>query len=285
LNGQPLAQVNSGSPETATWLHTDQLGTPRFGTNSAGTQVWAWNSDAFGNGTPTGSVTVNLRLPGQFYDPESGLSYNWNRYYSPALGRYITSDPIGLAGGMNTFNYVGQSPLMWDDFLGWTATCPPDISGVNTNSCTPNAPEGFSPYSGFSSVYHCGGTGYMENREDLSTTEKDPVAECVYDQTGGGFDNTHPYRMCQGTADHSPVYLDRPESWGNVGPHRSKDPGGPNGKLPSGETLGEAASKESEHYQNDFKNDPEAVKTQEQIHKSGLLPPRPMTPMPVPGGQ
>ncbi len=68
LNGQPLAQVNAGSPETATWLHTDQLGTPRFGTNAAGTQVWAWNSDAFGNGTPTGSITVNLRLPGQYFD-------------------------------------------------------------------------------------------------------------------------------------------------------------------------------------------------------------------------
>jgi RHS repeat-associated protein len=118
LNGQPLAQVNSGSPETATWLHTDQLGTPRFGTNSAGTQVWAWNSDAFGNGTPTGSVTVNLRLPGQYYDSESGLFYNWNRYYSPSLGRYITSDPIGLDGGLNTFNYVYQSPLMYMDPLG-----------------------------------------------------------------------------------------------------------------------------------------------------------------------
>ncbi len=118
LNGNPLAQVNVGSPETATWLHTDQLGTPRFGTNAAGTQVWAWNSDAFGNGTPTGSVTVNLRLPGQYFDSESGLFNNWNRYYNPALGRYITSDPIGLAGGSNTFNYAQQSPLKYTDLTG-----------------------------------------------------------------------------------------------------------------------------------------------------------------------
>jgi RHS repeat-associated protein len=118
LNGQPLAQVNAGSPEFVTYLHPDHLGTPRYGTNSAGTQVWNWTSDAFGNGTPTGSVTVNLRMPGQYYDSESGLFYNWNRYYSPALGRYITSDPIGLAGGLNTFNYVDQSPVMYFDPLG-----------------------------------------------------------------------------------------------------------------------------------------------------------------------
>ena len=50
-------------------------------------------------------------MPGQYYDSESGLFYNQNRYYAPALGRYISSDPIGLAGGLNTFNYAFQSPL------------------------------------------------------------------------------------------------------------------------------------------------------------------------------
>lgn len=96
LNGAPLAQINTGSPETLTYLHPDHLGTPKFGTNAGGTQVWAWAPDAFGNGTPSGSVTVNLRMPGQYFDAESGLFYNWNRYYNPAIGRYISPDPIGL---------------------------------------------------------------------------------------------------------------------------------------------------------------------------------------------
>jgi len=115
LNGSPLAQVDAGSPEVLTYLHTDHLGTPRFGTNTAGTQVWSWYSDAFGVGAPSGSRTVNLRMPGQYYDSQSGLFYNWNRYYNPATGRYVSSDPIGLEGGLNTFNYVEASPVMYSD--------------------------------------------------------------------------------------------------------------------------------------------------------------------------
>ncbi|MBI1215901.1 MAG: hypothetical protein GC185_08805 [Alphaproteobacteria bacterium] len=118
LNGAPLAQIDAGSPEVLTYLHTDHLGTPRFATNTGGTQVWSWNNDAFGTSTPSGSVTVNLRMPGQYYDSESGLFANWNRYYNPAIGRYISSDPIGLAGGMNTFGYVGQDPVNVIDLLG-----------------------------------------------------------------------------------------------------------------------------------------------------------------------
>lgn len=118
LNGAPLAMIDDGSPEVVTYLHVDHLGTPKFGTNSGGTQVWSWAPDAFGIGSPSGSVTVNLRFPGQYHDAESGLHYNWNRYYNPAIGRYITSDPIGLAGGMNTFGYVAQNPVNWTDSQG-----------------------------------------------------------------------------------------------------------------------------------------------------------------------
>ena len=118
LNDQPLAQVDAGSPEVLTYLHADHLGTPKYGTNTGGTQVWAANTDAFGVGTPTGSRTVNLRMAGQYYDAESGLFYNWNRYYNPNIGRYISSDPIGQEGGLNLFSYVGQSPIMFKDMNG-----------------------------------------------------------------------------------------------------------------------------------------------------------------------
>lgn len=116
LNSEPLAQIDeSGGSESLTYLHTDHLGTPRFGTNTSGTQIWAWDSDAFGNGSPTGTATVNLRFPGQYFDTESDLHYNWNRYYNPETGRYIASDPIGLDGGLNTYLYASLNSIRFVD--------------------------------------------------------------------------------------------------------------------------------------------------------------------------
>ena len=106
-------------------IHVDHLGTPRMLTDRESRIVWLWESDAFGNGAANEDVdgdgrTVKfpLRFPGQYYDKETGLHYNWHRYYDPTIGRYITSDPIGLDGGMNTYAYANGNPLMYIDPLG-----------------------------------------------------------------------------------------------------------------------------------------------------------------------
>ena len=66
----------------------------------------------------TNDFTFNLRFAGQYYDQETGLHYNYFRDYDPATGRYIESDPIGLGGGINTYNYVGDYPVSSVDPLG-----------------------------------------------------------------------------------------------------------------------------------------------------------------------
>jgi len=118
----PVSLIVHGTPEAAVYLETDHLNTPITARNQAGTVVWKWESDAFGSTLPnedpdnTGKkTTINLRFPGQYFDKESGLHYNWNRYYDPKIGRYMSSDPIGLEGGINTYGYANGNPVSVSD--------------------------------------------------------------------------------------------------------------------------------------------------------------------------
>lgn len=96
-------------------IYADHLNTPRVITDSRDAEVWKWEGDAFGTTAPASTTSpafvYNLRFPGQYFDSETGLHYNGFRDYNPSTGRYIQSDPIGLAGGINTFAYVESNPL------------------------------------------------------------------------------------------------------------------------------------------------------------------------------
>lgn len=108
------------------YVHTDQLNTPRRVTRPADNAiVWRWDSDPFGeapaNTDPDGDSVqfeYNLRFPGQYYDAETGLHYNYFRDYDPAIGRYVESDPIGLRGGINTYQYANANPVKFLDPAG-----------------------------------------------------------------------------------------------------------------------------------------------------------------------
>ncbi|MDZ4099705.1 MAG: RHS repeat-associated core domain-containing protein [Methylophilaceae bacterium] len=137
-----IAVIN-GIPQ-AYYIHTDHLNTPRLITDQANSDVWRWdNYDPFGNNAAdsdpnnTGNPFVyNLRFPGQYYDQETGLHYNYFRDYSAQEGRYIQSDPIGLEGGINTYAYVEGNPLSYVDRLGLQRECV-DPSG-NRVACPRN---------------------------------------------------------------------------------------------------------------------------------------------------
>lgn len=98
-------------------VHTDHLATPMVATDKTGVQTWKVISEAFGQMRVdnASAITMNLRLPGQYFDGESGGHYNYHRDYRAELGRYLQSDPIGIDGGINTFSYVEGNPISFTD--------------------------------------------------------------------------------------------------------------------------------------------------------------------------
>jgi RHS repeat-associated protein len=117
---QPLGMITGGRSH---FYQHDQLGSPNLVTSNTGQIKWQGAMDAFGKvQTTTSDINHPLRFPGQYFDQESGLHYNMFRDYDPEIGRYIQSDPIGLAGGVNTYGYVGGNPVNFYDPLGLWST-------------------------------------------------------------------------------------------------------------------------------------------------------------------
>ena len=162
LHNLPIAAVQN----TTTYaIHSDHLGTPRDITNAQKKIIRQWHSDPFGstpaNEDPDGDgkpFTYNLRFAGQYYDQETGLHYNYYRDYNPKTGRYLESDPIGLAGGLNTFGYVGGNPVNFRDPSGQYVAVAPGMSiaagsGVVASPVIAIGASAFSGYAFGSAIY------------------------------------------------------------------------------------------------------------------------------------
>ena len=102
------------------YYHNDHLGTPQKLTSASGEVVWAAHYEAYGSAAvvTTAGITNNLRFSGQYYDSETGLHYNWRRYYDPQTGRYITTDPVGTGGLGNLYIYADANPITYIDPTG-----------------------------------------------------------------------------------------------------------------------------------------------------------------------
>ena len=108
------------------YYHNDHLGTPQKMTDINGSVVWSADYRPFGQADVTvNTVTNNFRFPGQYEDKETGLHYNWHRYYDPRIGRYLRADPIGLIAGVNLFRYCANRPLNLIDPQGLKEICIP----------------------------------------------------------------------------------------------------------------------------------------------------------------
>jgi RHS repeat-associated protein len=133
------------------FVHTDHLGAPRLVSDDTQTVLWRWGGKPFGGLAPDEDpdgdgerLELNLRFPGQYFDPETGLHYNYFRDYDPGTGRYLASDPIGQAAGTDVFGYAAANPLAFID--------PSGLEIVGTWAAAPRAHDikaGFPRWKGY----------------------------------------------------------------------------------------------------------------------------------------
>lgn len=123
------AGFSRGANAEIYYVSTDHRGAPQVITDLNKNTVWKGNYKPFGEvEVVTGYIENNVRFPGQYFDSETGLHYNYFRDYDPSLGRYLQSDPIGLRGGINIYAYANSNPIWFIDPLG-LATVIPGESG------------------------------------------------------------------------------------------------------------------------------------------------------------
>ncbi len=127
MGDTPVATLQpNGSSISTYYVHTDQLNAPRVITQpSTNTVAWRWDTDPSGTVTPNqnpsglGTLIYNLRFPGQYYQAETGLNYNYFRDYDPQTGTYLESDRLGVFGGsFSTYIYTSDNPIMYIDPFG-----------------------------------------------------------------------------------------------------------------------------------------------------------------------
>lgn len=151
--GRLVAQVERalGPQESADRLHqrfhavvTDLVGSPSELLDETGAVAWHLRTNLWGRVLSSpGSAYTPLRFPGQYYDPETGLHYNYFRYYDPDTARYLSHDPLGLEPASDPMSYV-DNPTARIDPLG-LAPCKPNASGggpASTSSSRSRYPDG-----------------------------------------------------------------------------------------------------------------------------------------------
>ncbi|WP_448089709.1 RHS repeat-associated core domain-containing protein [Pseudomonas azerbaijanoccidentalis] len=154
---RPLALLDGHGPKNACpfYYHLDHLGTPQELTDYSGEIVWSARYTGYGKLSQLShgggeQLEQPLRFQGQYFDAESGLHYNRHRYYHPDTGRYLTPDPVKLAGGLNAYRYT-PNPTGWVDPLGLSGNCPggnrpgcsapDDVVGVKVDEGEPSLPK------------------------------------------------------------------------------------------------------------------------------------------------
>jgi RHS repeat-associated protein len=154
----PLAIVDTVNvTPTLLMVHSDHLGRPIRLTDATKATVWQATYKPWGEvQSLSGTRANNLRFPGQYFQIETNLAYNWHRHYDPVTGRYTQPDPLRFIDGPSIYAYAGNSPFVYTDRLGlyrnriWTFIfgfpVPLDFPDNGTGGqCSPSGDISFPP--------------------------------------------------------------------------------------------------------------------------------------------
>ena len=113
-------ETERGAKIRSYFVHYDQANRPVLILDGKGCKVWSAEYTAYGLAqvSPDSTIVYNRRAPGQYFDAETSLHYNYHRYYDPQIGRFTQPDLIGLAGGMNLYSFGEGNPFAFCDVLG-----------------------------------------------------------------------------------------------------------------------------------------------------------------------
>jgi RHS repeat-associated protein len=150
----PLAIVDTvNTTPTLLMVHSDHLGRPTRLTDATKATVWQATYKPWGEvQSISGTRANNLRFPGQYFQIETNLAYNWHRHYDPATGRYTQPDPLGFVDGPSIYAYAGSSPVILTDRSGQTLSeilrglmpkSEPQQCTIDPGNCTPNQQANF----------------------------------------------------------------------------------------------------------------------------------------------
>ena len=145
-NGACAPDAAPFDKEEIAFYQCDHLGTPQELTDHEGKVAWSAQYKAWGEAKEAISAAAYkagirnpIRFQGQYFDDETGLHYNRYRYYDPLSGRFVSKDPIGLLGGINTHAYT-PNPIQWADPLGLSSKRPKTTgTGTKCPKCNPCA--------------------------------------------------------------------------------------------------------------------------------------------------
>ena len=120
LDAMPLAAISgTGAAAITYYVHADHLDRPVKMTDAAGASVWDAIYKPYGEVyAVAGTPGINLQFPGQWFQLETGLAYNWHRHFDATTGRYLSPDPLRFVNGPSVYAYAGNNPAMGSDPRG-----------------------------------------------------------------------------------------------------------------------------------------------------------------------